>query len=270
MASSDEVEEFEIDTKAIFEFLMRNDPDFEPDAFAETIERYLPRSEWLVTHAPIRYNEAATYENLLNQEMGGDFREFLESRSIGAADYGGILGPIQFNAIRAQLRSVFPSRNGTTGWKVVLLGFPALQLVVFALGHHYGDTRSQRIVGEASERLRHVALEHVSAESKERLTDYPAATPADWDDRGLMTKPILSIGGLDISAYDQGAGAKLRHVRNTSAKKEIATFFFRHALPISELNATKVEDEFGPASSEGNYHLALIRRVARELGKVDS
>lgn len=266
-ASADWLDEYSVDSGPLLEFLMRRDPDSVPQGFLQSLEGYLSEDRWLTSYESVRYNDMSTYRNLFNSEMQRDFRNYLESQGVSVEDYAGILGPVQYNVVRAQLKAVFPDRNGTKGWKLVLQGFPSLQLVVLALGHHFGDARSQKNLGEASERLRPVAVAQLSDELVPLVEGYPAARPADWDDSGLMPSPVLAIGSLDISTYDSGSGAKLRFVRNTSAKKEISTFFLRHSMQASQFHEALPAELGNNNMSQGDYHLALVRQMAREIGK---
>ncbi len=96
-------------------------------------------------------------------------------------------------------------------------------------------------MGRASGLIRARALEFLTGDAKRALEQWPSATAEDWEERGLMSEPILRIGSLDISSFDGGAGAKLRMVRNTTVKKELATFFAIRGMTLNEFEATGAE-----------------------------
>ena len=73
-----------------------------------------------------------------------------------------------------------------------------------------------------------------------------------------MANPVLMIGNLDISSFDEGRGAKLRMIRNTTVKKELATFFAIKGMTAETF------------ISEGPVLLDTLRRVALDLGRTAS
>lgn len=256
---------FSIESEPVLNYLLRKDPESTHPKLETTLDRLFPSGQWK-THCDYNvYADESTYANLYKAESGKQFNEYLTKKGITVERYAETLGSIQFNAIRAQLISIFPDRNGTKGWKVVMLGFPSLGLVLVGLEHHYGDSRSQAQLGEASRRLRTIALEHLPPDLP-LLDEFPAATAADWDERGLMANPVLSIGDLDISDFDAGRGAKLRFVRNTTAKKEISTLMFRKCLQAGQARSMRDLDD-DVALSEFDVSLIVCRQIARELGR---
>ena len=68
-----------------------------------------------------------------------------------------------------------------------------------------------------------------------------------------MPEPVLSVGTLDIATFDEGRGAKLRMVRNTTVKKEVATYFALKGMTVDSFMA------------QGMTELGKLRAIARAL-----
>ena len=246
---------------------MRTSEEHVPTGFEDSLENYLPAERWTVVKESVKYKDLSSYQNLMSTEMGVPFRDYLTNElHVDVSDYAGILGPVQYNVIRAQLISVFPHWNGTKGWKLVLMGFPSVGLLVFAIGHHFGDSRSQKEIGIISAGLRQMAVDILPPTLEGVVSDFPAATPADWDGQGLFSSPPMSIGAMDISSFGGGAGVRLQYVRNTTAKKDISTFFFRASLQESEFDVSREDEGLDIDITNGDYYLATVRHLAEMLG----
>lgn len=243
-------------------FLMSSDEEHEPE-IDSAINNFFPPDVWHSRQEQILYSSDA-YNNLLTAEMGKGFRSWLVDRGFTAESYGAELGPVQYSAVRAKLKSVFPDQRGNAGWQLVLLGFPSLKTIVFGLSHNYNGETSQNKLGSASALLRKSALSQLSDSVAEIASQYRSAEQADWDDSGLMKKPVLSIAGIDISTYDNSSGAKLRFVRNTTAKKDLACFFFLDSALDSEFNALSATNV---AESHGSLKLRELIEIAIELAE---
>jgi len=166
-----------------------------------------------------------SHRNLYEVESRRDFRDWLQNRGISVDEYAKAVGPVQYVSIQLHLLSLMPRARSNRGWRIRIMGFPALGLIVCGLASHYQGTQNQNQMGHASELIRSRALEILTGESKHELDKWPAAIAEDWEGRGLMSSPVLYIGDLDISSFDNGKGAMLRMVRNTTVKKELSTFF---------------------------------------------
>lgn len=188
------------------------------------LEEVFTPETWGIGHGVNTYGNGA-HANLYNVESQRDFRTWLEDQGVSVEDYAEAVGPVQYVGIQVYLQALFPRARSNKGWRIRLLGFPALGVVALGLASHYQGTQNQNQMGRASALLHTQASEQLPTGLRPVLERYPAATATEWEERGLMPEPVLAIGSLDISAFDGGRGAKLRMVRNTTVKKEMATFF---------------------------------------------
>lgn len=226
------------------------------DALPAISERFVPDS-WAVDHSTNPYGQGA-HSNLYRVECQKDFRDWLQTAGISEEDYGGFVGAVQYVSFQVNLRSLMDRPRSNKGWRIRVIGFPSLGVIACGLSSHYQGTQNHNQMGRASQLIRTRALEVVSGESREALEDWPAATPEHWEERGLMPEPVLEIGSLDISTYDEGKGAKLRMVRNTTVKKELATFFALKGM---------THEQF---VQNGPDYLETLRRVAFDLGRLEA
>lgn len=223
------------------------------DALPALSERFDP-NVWNASYSVNPYG-AGAHSNLYNVEGQRDFKLWLEQNSVSVEDYAAAVGPIQYVSAELHLLSLLPRARSNKGWRVRAIGFPSIGIVACGLGSHYQGTQNQNEMGRASELIRARALEVLTGEAKHALEQWPSATATDWEERGLMSGPIHHIGSLDISGFDEGRGAKLRMVRNTTVKKELATFFAVRGLTLDEFH------------NSGAECLLTLRDIALELGR---
>ncbi|WP_283604753.1 hypothetical protein [Mycolicibacterium poriferae] len=226
------------------------------DALPAISERFSPDA-WGYDHTVNPYGQGA-HSNLYNVEGQREFRNWLEGSGVSVADYAEAVGPIQYVSIQIHLLSLGQRLRNNKGWRVRIMGFPSLRIIACGLGSHYQGTQNHNQMGRASELIRAQALEVLTSESRQALDGWPSATSDDWEERGLMANPVLMIGNLDISSFDEGRGAKLRMIRNTTVKKELATFFAIKGMTAETF------------ISEGPVLLDTLRRVALDLGRTAS
>ena len=200
------------------------------------------------------YGQGA-HSNLYNNESQSDFKNWLQGNDVSVEDYAEAVGPIQYVSVQIHLLSLGRRLRNNKGWRVRMMGFPGLGVIACGLGSHYQGTQNHNHMGKASARIRSSALEVLNGETRASLGGWPSATSDDWEERGLMAEPVLAIGDLDIATFDEGRGAKLRMVRNTTVKKELATFFAIKGMTA----ATFI--------TEGPAHVDTLRRIALDLGK---
>ena len=218
------------------------------------LQHWYPSPAWVTTKSENIYGPDA-HRNLYQQEMPRDFREWLANSGVDAVQYADAVGNVQYASAQMHLASVMPERRSNRGWRVRAIGFPPLGLIAVGLSSNYQGTQSQNSMGIASARIRDTARSFLEEHTLSLLDALPSATSEDWDERGLMSTPITSVGPIDISGYDDGSGARLRMVRNTTVKKELSTFF-----AIQGMTA----DEFQDA---GGDLLLNLRSIAGELGR---
>ena len=94
-------------------------------------------------------------------------------------------------------------------------------------------------------------------EIKPLLETYQAATSDDWNEGNLIPASVKFIGSLDISGYADGP--RLKFIRNTSAKRQIASYF-------AVVGMTREDFETG----SGVLHLRNFRAIAAKIGEVDA
>jgi hypothetical protein len=218
------------------------------------ISEGFPPNVWGCTEDINTYGPGA-HANLYNTEIRRDFKTWLSSHGVSLDDYTAAVGPVQHVSAQIYLNSLFKRAVSNKGWRVNILGFPSVSIVACGLSSHYQGTQNQNHMGEASARIRARALEVLNGETRAALGEWPSATSEDWEERGLMPEPVSHIGDLDISSFDEGRGAKLRMIRNTTVKKELATFFAIKGMTVETF------------ISEGPVLLDTLRRIALDLGK---
>ncbi|MEE2524646.1 hypothetical protein [Pseudarthrobacter sp. J47] len=249
------IEPAEIDLMPVVECLTsgtRPEVDAAWPATAETLAKVFDPATWGITHDVNSYGQES-HANLYNNEIQSDFRKWLTTQNISVSDYAQAVGELHRVAIEVHLHSLLPSARSNKGWRLRLAGFPALKIVAFGLCSHYQGTQNQNQMGKASGLIRAQAMQILPPDLKPVLNEFKPATPEDWDDRGLMPSPVLRIGTLDISEYDQ-QGAKLRMIRTTTAKKELSTYFALKGMPAEEFK------------NEGIFELQKLRQIALALG----
>lgn len=194
------------------------------------------------------------HNNLYDNESQKPFKTWLETNGVTHEAYAEAVGPVQYVSFQLHLRSLMEKAKSNKGWRIRVIGFPALGVVACGLGSHYQGTQNHNQMGRASQLIRTRAMEVLTGTSKSALESWLAATSEDWEERGLMTEPVTKIGPIDITTFDEGRGAKLRMVRNTTVKKELATFFAIKGMTVDAF----VEN--------GAEHLEVLRGIATELG----
>lgn len=194
------------------------------------------------------------HKNLYDNESQKAFKNWLETNGVSHEAYAKAVGPVQYVSFQFHLRSLMEKARSNKGWRVRVMGFPALGVVACGLGSHYQGTQNHNQMGRASQLIRNRALEVLNGTSKSALESWLAATSEEWEERGLMTEPVMNIGPIDITTFDEGRGAKLRMVRNTTVKKELATFFAIKGMTVDAFVETGAE------------HLEVLREIATDLG----
>jgi hypothetical protein len=225
-----------------------------PAAQAAAVQ-FFPAPHWGVNQGANPFGDASSL--FRNREIG-KLRKWLVDNGIDGNQFAEGLTEMQYNSIQAWLTKVFPSgHQQNRGWRVRLIGFPSLQTIALGLASHYQSTPAQRVLGEASARIREIAVKALGAEPdlKSFLDSYLAATRAHWDGSGLTPKRITKLGSLDISGYT--GDTEIRMARNTTVKKEIATFFAIKGMDRQEFLAN------------GSSQLESLRKVAEKLGGVE-
>jgi hypothetical protein len=223
------------------------------DALPAISERF-PPSLWGFDYTVNPYGQGA-HSNLYNNESQREFKNWLQDNDVSVEDYAEDVGPIQYVSIQIHLLTLGQRLRNNKGWRVRIMAFPSLGVIACGLGSHYQGTQNHNLMGEASARIRSRALEVLNGDTRTALDGWPSATADDWEERGLMADPVLTIGDLDISSFDEGRGAKLRMIRNTTVKKEVATFFAIRGMTVETF------------ISEGPVLLDTLRRIALDLGR---
>lgn len=199
------------------------------------------------------YGQGA-HANLYNVECQRDFRNWLTENDVSIEAYGEAIGEVQYVSIQIYLQSLLERGRSNRGWRIRLVGFPPLKTVAIGLSTHYQGTQNHNQMGSASRLIRSQALEVLPPELRLVMNEFRSATAEDWEERGLMPSSVLSVGTLDISTYDDGRGAKLRMVRNTTVKKELSTFFALKGMSVEAFR------------QEGLSELQKLRSIALTLG----
>lgn len=227
------------------------------DAWPEAQEQLLAlfdAATWGISHNVNLYGQTA-HANLYNVECQSDFRNWLIENDVSIEAYGHAIGEVQYVSIQVHLQSLLERGRSNRGWRIRLVGFPPLKIVAIGLSSHYQGTQNHNQMGAASRLIRSQALEVLPPDLRQVMSEFRSATAEDWEERGLMPAPVLSVGTLDISDYDDKHGAKLRMVRNTTVKKELATFFALKGMSVETF------------TQEGLSELRKLRSIALALGR---
>lgn len=226
------------------------------DALPVISSRFTP-DVWGHDYTPSPYGDGA-HANLYNNESQRAFKNWLQGNEVSIEQYAEAVGPIQYVSVQIHLLSLGRRLGNNEGWRIRLMGFPSLSVIACGLGSHYQGThgtQNHNLMGRASARIHSRALEVLNGETRATLEGWPSATSDDWEERGLMAEPVLAIGDLDISSFDEGRGAKLRMVRNTTVKKELSTFFAIKGMTAESF------------VSDGPAHLEALIQIALDLGR---
>lgn len=208
---------------------------------------------WTADYTVNPYGPGA-HANLYNVETQRPFQAWMKENGVTAEAYAHAVGPIQFISIEIHLNSLLSKARANKGWRIRLMNFPSLSTVAVGLASHYQGTQNHNQMGSASALIRTRALAALTGGRRDHLERLPAATAEDWEERGLMPEPVVKIGSLDISSFDEGLGAKLRFVRNTTVKKELATFFAIEGMSLRDFR------------QRGAEAVLQLRDIAAELG----
>lgn len=229
----------------------------EVSAAEQVLALEFPQANWGVTFADNVFAPEGK-AGLFRNEISGAFKKWLSDSGITLDQYVAGIPDVQYQSVEVWSRHLFPDRHRSNeGWRIRLVGYPALGLIAFGLCHSYAGSQSQKNVSKVSALLRAAAISVL--EPDQDLVDvampYLSATADHWDRRLLMSAVRGSVGTLDVSTFadDNGTGAELRMARNTTVKKELSSFFFLRGVSVS----TDDDDSVIP--------LAELHQIARGL-----
>lgn len=195
-----------------------------------------PADAWAIGRLVQPFGDKAA---LFRNEVPPDLRRALINVGLDEDQYAAQLYDIQFNSVDIALRRVFRGGTPTSnrGWRLRLIGYPNLSTIVAGIGSNYQGTPSQNKHGSASRLIREIALRQLAGtDLAEIAAAYPSATASHWDERGLMHEPVHTVGLLDLTDLAP-EGLPLRVARNTTVKKDLATFFFICGMPADRFAA---------------------------------
>ena len=172
-------------------------------------------------------------QNIWANELRGTVRSALEAAGVNAAQYGASLGEIHFVSIAAYWRALFDNdHRSNVGWRVTLLGIPAVQAIAIGIASHYQNAQNHKRLGAASNLLFDFAQQRLEAAMFGRKI-----AADDWDKVGLIVAPIANAAGVAIPADHHGHGLYIKDVRTTTLKKILASF-----ITIQPLNGNGLTD----------------------------
>jgi hypothetical protein len=222
-------------------------------AASQRVHQIFSDEDWIVSHQTNEFQDGAR-RALYRNEIQPAFRQKLVDDGIDEVGYEGLLAVAQYSSLDISLRSFDAQPRSNRGWRVRLVGYPNVQTVAVGLSSNYQGTQSQNQMGDASALIREAALNVLAGQPEQALLgEYPSATSDHWDGRGLMPNPVFTVGTLDIVDME-AQGASLRMVRNTTVKKELASFFALRGLDRHSF----VQD--------GHARLEELRAIAVALG----
>lgn len=244
----------QLETDVIFHYLTSHEADLQPEVRAALTE-IRPDVTWSVDFTDNSFSESG-HRNLYRSEMRRDFREWLSLKGVTPDRYGEFVGSVQYRSVSITDTELIPAGRRNKGWRVRLVGFPSIGIVGMGISTHYQGTQNQNLMGEASALIRSVAASVVTDEPQ-FVERFPSATAAHWDSTKLFPEPVLEIGDLNVSGFNNANGIELRSVRNTTVKKELSTFFFLRGY------------NQGTFAEDGASDLKLLVDFAAKLAKSD-
>ena len=203
----------------------QTDHDVAEPAARAVIANAFPDTSWGIDIATNVFS-ADGKTGLFRNEISGGFRQWLGEYGIGEDAYADGIPQLQYNSVDVWSKSVFARYKANEGWRIKVLGFPALSLAAIGICGNYQGSQSQKTIAAASALIRGAALRVMrdNADALEAAQLYPSATNEHWDGRALFPAQGDAVGTHDIADYP--GGAELRMARNTTVKKELASFFF--------------------------------------------
>jgi hypothetical protein len=225
----------------------------------ETLRSAFPEDTWGISWATVDYDpNGSAHQNIYDSETVADYRAWLAATGIDASAYALALGPTQYVSIDLHLLKLKERLKKNEGWRVRLIGFPAIDLLVVGLASNHNGSQAESRSAKGSARINAAAMRVLSAVPAGALASYDLPTRDHWSERALMPAPLMRIGNIDLTGYkgpNGESGAALRMVRNTTAKKDIATFFAIRGVFRESFDAQQVGD---------------LRTIALELGEVEA
>jgi hypothetical protein len=169
----------------------------------------------------VEYTEA-NLKNLWRTEMRRPVVHALEAGGVSREAYGEWLQEVYYVNVAIYLEALFPVYKKNAGWRVTVLGLPAVDVVAFGIASNYQSGQSHNRLATGCNVLYRIARDGLEAQG----VPLPGreVLRADWDKDGLLPEVISDVAGVDIAEATDGTGLWLQEVRNTTIKKTIASF----------------------------------------------
>lgn len=182
-------------------------------------------------------------KNIWQNELRKPIRARLESGGVSEDDYSAWLGDIYFISIAIHRKSVFPAgHKSNVGWRVALLAMPAAGITATGIASHYQGGQRHAGLGLASNLLFDAARDGLEGSGTGVTLPGRKVSAADWDRDGLITDPITDIAGIDLSSIPGIDHLIIKDVRNTTAKKIIASYITIQPHPPSVTENALLDD----------------------------
>ena len=200
-------------------------------AAEKELESVFPPHDWGIDIELTDY----TVENkrsLWDNEMRKPIRRALESGG-GSAAYSNWLQDVHFVMISIYRRDVFKTYNRNVGWRVAIIALPAAGVIATGIASHYQGGQNHNQLGRASNLLFDAAKDGLAGYAGGISIPGRKVIPSDWDGDGLISTPITSVAGVDLTILASIGSLHLKDVRTTTTKKILASYITIEPQPTS-------------------------------------
>ena len=168
--------------------------------------------------------------NLWRNELRRPIQRALVAAGVDEAGYGSWLPEIHYVTIGVYRRAVFAEHKANIGWRVALIGVPAVEVAAIGIASHYQGGQRHNQLGAASNVLYDAATGGIQALAASVSFPGRKVTAHDWDKDGLIRHPVASIKGISIATAAGTSSLNLKDVRTTTVKKILASYLAIESL----------------------------------------
>lgn len=226
------------------------------EAAFEELRDIFPESVWGIKYDAVQYDDK-NRKSLWDYGVPKAAQRLLESAGGSQESYGRWLGDIHFHAISIYIKSFFGEYRDNTGWRISIFSVPRAGAAIAGIASHYQNAQAHNKLAVASALLRTAAEAAIAQRQSPGVSlSGRAVTGDDWDGFDLMSTPILSVDGHDISSV-MAQGLNIKCARTTTVKKIISSFItlIPHFEALAPADAATDLDKLREAS------LFLVKEV---------
>lgn len=209
-----------------------------------------PEAVWGIHYEPVYY-KPANRKSVWDYGVPAAAKQLLESQGVTLERYSRWLGDVHFHAISVYPKSLFDKYRENAGWRISVFSVPRVEATLAGLASHYQNAQNQDKLAAASALLRSAAEGAIAR--AESVTSIPGRRVAkeDWNGTDLMSAPLLSVDGCDISAVLTG-GLDVKCARTSTVKRAIASFI-TVAPRFADLSPADAQSELEKLRDAGRF-----------------